>query len=214
MNNPVSNQSVLSKRLYEETQSVHSQIESHPFFLQFKDDQLDAERYLQYIVDLYEVYSALEEEIESHLDLPEIRAVYFNKLCRAKHLQQDIHSFEPVKKKPSKGARDYALHLRNLAQEQPFLLLAHAYLRYLGDLSGGRMLQKHVNAALSGGHDSFYDFQELLGPNAIGAKVVEFKNQWKKQLDALPFTEQQKELMIEEAKRGFEYTRQLLDQKE
>jgi heme oxygenase (biliverdin-producing, ferredoxin) len=211
MTKTVSNQNSLSKSLYEATQSVHAQIENHPFLLQLRDGKLSPENYVQYLVDLHAIYSALEEEMESKRHLPEIHTLYYKDLCRTSSLHKDIQSFKPIQRDPTKAAQTYASHIHHLSETMPVLLLAHAYLRYLGDLSGGRMLQKNVNAAYPGGHDAFYDFQTLLGPNAIGAKVVEFKNEWKRRLDALPLNESQRQKMIEEAKKGFEFTRQLFN---
>lgn len=99
-----------------------------------------------------------------------------------------------------------------MAVHDPILLIAHAYVRYLGDLSGGRMLQKYVNQSYPGGHDHFYRFDELLGPEAIGAKVVEFKNLWKSKLDVLPFSEAEMAKLMEEAKKAFEFAGRMMEE--
>jgi heme oxygenase len=41
----------------------------------------------------------------------------------------------------------YTAHLHALSATQPALLLAHAYVRYLGDLSGGQVLRRRVAKA-------------------------------------------------------------------
>jgi heme oxygenase len=59
------------------------------------------------------------------------------------------------------AAQAYAEHLEELALRQPALLAAHAYVRYLGDLSGGQLLVRVVAARLqlvAGEGLAFYDF--------------------------------------------------------
>lgn len=64
----------------------------------------------------------------------------------------------------------YTSRLRHLADHEPSALLAHAYVRYLGDLSGGQFIKRRVARAygLEDGEGlSFYDFKQL-GGNASG----------------------------------------------
>lgn len=210
MINTASDQNSLSKTLHEHTQSIHAQMKSHPFFLLLREGKLSPESYVQYLADLHEVYAVLEEEMEKKLP-PETQSMIYLDLCRTAYLQKDIESFDPVRRAPSHAAKNYVRHLQVISRSAPLFLLAHAYFRYLGDLTEGRLMQKHINALFPGNHGAFYDFEKLLGPNAIGAKVVKFKNQWKKSFDALPLNHAQREQMVEEAMRGFEYTRQILD---
>jgi heme oxygenase len=42
--------------------------------------------------------------------------------------------------KPSAATKKYCEHIKKVGQEQPFLLVAHQYTRYLGDLFGGQMM--------------------------------------------------------------------------
>jgi heme oxygenase len=55
----------------------------------------------------------------------------------------------------------YVQHLQSLQACKPALLVAHAYVRYLGDLNGGQALRRCVarSLALAGeGGTHFYDF--------------------------------------------------------
>jgi heme oxygenase (biliverdin-producing, ferredoxin) len=68
-----------------------------------------------------------------------------------------------------KQLADYVLHLQELSEsEDPSALLAHAYVRYLGDLSGGQVIRRRVVKAYgldaeSGLGLSFYSFKQLGG---------------------------------------------------
>jgi heme oxygenase len=62
---------------------------------------------------------------------------------------------------------EYVTHLQALSDSaDPSLLLAHTYVRYLGDLSGGRVIRHRVAKAYgidmaSGEGVKFYDFKSL-----------------------------------------------------
>jgi heme oxygenase len=49
---------------------------------------------------------------------------------------------------PSPAAQDWLEHLRLLARQEPHRFLAHVYVRYRGDLSGGQQLAEQANAIL------------------------------------------------------------------
>lgn len=67
---------------------------------------------------------------------------------------------------PPKPFAAYTARLRTLADTEPAALLAHAYVRYLGDLSGGQFIKRRIAKAY-GLEDraglSFYDFKQLGG---------------------------------------------------
>jgi heme oxygenase len=71
---------------------------------------------------------------------------------------------------------EYIQHLQELSEAvDPSPLLAHAYVRYLGDLSGGQVIRRRVAKAYGleadgGSGLRFYDFKELSGskPANIG----------------------------------------------
>lgn len=200
----------LSKRLYEETKSVHEQIESVAFVLALRDLTLSQNEYVQYLADLKFVYECLEEGMRVNLGTPTIKALYDEKLCRTKMLEADLKSFQAESCRPTDAAKDYIRHLKELSKNAPILLLAHAYVRYMGDLSGGRMMKKFVETLFPGEHTAFYNFDELLGSNALGAKYVEYKNDWKGRLDKFNFSDKEKLDLIEEARKGFEYAGRML----
>jgi heme oxygenase (biliverdin-producing, ferredoxin) len=59
------------------------------------------------------------------------------------------------------ATQHYVARLQDIDAREPGLLAAHAYVRYLGDLSGGQMLRKIVVRGFQLGEDEgsrFYDF--------------------------------------------------------
>lgn len=200
----------LSKRLYAETKALHEQVESLPFILALRDQKLSKQEYIQYLADLKLVYQALEEGLQANCQIPEIQSLYDHKINRAEMLNADLKSFQAEKIAPSSSAQSYVRHLQELSRRAPMLLLAHAYVRYMGDLSGGRMLKKFVEQLFPGEHVAFYNFDVLFGENASGSKFVEYKNWWKDQLDQMQFSSSEQLGLIQEAKKAFEYAGNML----
>ena len=89
---------------------------------------------------------------------------------------------------------------RTLADRRPELLVAHAYTRYLGDLSGGPILRRITARAFGLVGDAglaFYAFPEI-------ADLPSFKLDYRSRLDELPVDEALTEELIAEACRAFE----------
>ena len=91
--------------------------------------------------------------------------------------------------------------IKEIGQSQPELLVAHSYTRYLGDMSGGQILKKMIRKRydLTGeGGVSFYMFDHI---ESIG----KFKELYTARMNGLSLTEEQKDEMVEEAKRIFQF---------
>ena len=81
----------------------------------------------------------------------------------------------------SEATKAYVERIETISNERPELLVAHAYTRYLGDLSGGQILKKIAQRAMNlsdGKGLSFYEFNEVKDEQ-------EFKQNYKKALDSL-----------------------------
>ena len=67
---------------------------------------------------------------------------------------------------PPKPFEEYRTRITHLAESDPARLLAHAYVRYLGDLSGGQFIRRRIAKAYGledGAGVSFYEFKQLGG---------------------------------------------------
>lgn len=91
------------------------------------------------------------------------------------------------------AVKTYVNALKDAAEKNPALLIAHSYSRYLGDLSGGQILskrlKKHVlkrdvtDASWDSHHGlEFYNFDHIRSHN-------EFKNLYRQRLDESPVTQ-------------------------
>ena len=160
----------LARQLREGTKKSHTMAENTGFISCFLKGVVDKSSYRNLLADLYFVYSAMEEEIEklcenSH---PIISPIGFKELFRKEKLEQDLSFYfgsnwsELVK--PSKPALEYEARIREIAKNNPELLIGHHYSRYIGDLSGGQLLKTITKKAMNlPGDDglSFYIFEEI-----------------------------------------------------
>jgi heme oxygenase len=103
----------------------------------------------------------------------------------------------------SPATRDYLQRIQYCAQHSPYLLLAHSYTRYLGDLSGGKILARVARKALqlSSTDDglAFYDFTATI------TNTKQFKDEYRTSLDQLdpPLTSHQIQQLVAEANIAF-----------
>lgn len=119
---------------------------------------------------LYFTYSALEDEMDRNKDHPAFAPLYFPmELHRKEALTKDMEYFfgedweEQVQ--CSEATRKYVERIHYVGQNEPELLVAHAYTRYMGDLSGGQVLKKVAQRALklpsTGEGTQFYLFENV-----------------------------------------------------
>lgn len=202
----------LSVRLRTGTRKVHRSVEKVQFIRSFLKGMLHRESYLQYLRDLYVVYSALEQQLSFHNRNPKLSALFLPALFRSAALRRDLiclagPDFER-RISPSPVAIEYARALVRLSHTQPYLLSAHAYTRYLGDLSGGQVLHKmaQLGLGISGPEGlSFYQFP-------LVSDVPAMRVLYRQQLDLLPLSGDEMTAIVDEACRAFAWNQSLLVQ--
>ena len=98
------------------------------------------------------------------------------------------------------GMRRYAARIHEAAREQPELLVAHSYTRYLGDMSGGQILRRLIKKRYSlpeGAGVSFYSFDHV-------HSIAAFKDLYTSRMNGLELSEQEIDDQVEEASRIFQ----------
>jgi heme oxygenase len=102
--------------------------------------------------------------MEIHARAPGVRRIAMHDLRRYDAIASDLCAIAgddwetTIPLLPSAGV--YILRIATHAQRFPGTLVAHAYVRYLGDLSGGQVLKRLLAETLGLGPDAltFYDF--------------------------------------------------------
>ncbi|NXG14333.1 HMOX1 oxygenase, partial [Grallaria varia] len=195
----------LSELLKEATKEVHEQAENTPFMKNFQRGQVSLQEFKLVTASLYFIYSALEEEIERNKNNPVYAPVYFPaELHRKAALEQDLEYFYGSNWREEipcpEATQKYAERLHYVGKNHPELLVAHAYTRYLGDLSGGQVLKKIAQKALqlptTGEGLAFFTFDGV-------SNATKFKQLYRSHMNVLEMDLATKKRVTEEAKKAF-----------
>ena len=196
----------LALELKEGTKVSHSAAENTKFVSSFLKGVVSRDNYKQLTANFYYVYRAMEEEIEKLDDFP----LHDKLLNRTNKLEQDLRYYYGVmwrdKISPSQSTKNYVKRIQVIAQQTPYLLVAHHYTRYMGDLSGGQILASITKKALNLTTEGlkFYEFDI---PN-----TKEYKDKYRQTLNDLNMSEVQTSMLIDEANYAFKLNMLLFDE--
>jgi heme oxygenase len=199
----------LAERLKNETRALHTAAERSAFMSALLGGRLDRSAYCTLLRNLHAIYAVLESSLERHAAHPMIKPIYLPALWRRHALEQDLKSLcgaswqNSLPVKPATVA--YVDRLREIEVSEPGCLLAHAYVRYLGDLSGGQMLRDVVATRMSwSGSDAvaFYDFGDP-------PTTRELTRAFREGLAQVRVDDARADDLVAEAKRSFELHRRL-----
>jgi heme oxygenase len=204
----------LAERLRTATRELHREAERAGLMRALVRGQLSRGDYVGLLRNLHAVYAALEAGLTRHAQHPQLAPLHQPALTRLAPLTCDLellHGPAWAQAVPLQAAATaYVAHLEALALTQPQLLAAHAYVRYLGDLSGGQVLARVVAQALqlAPGHGvAFYDF----GPPG---QVAALAAQLRRGLDQIAPDAAAADALVDEACAAFTRHRELFEQLE
>nr|YP_009296952.1 heme oxygenase [Ceramium japonicum]AOM66295.1 heme oxygenase [Ceramium japonicum] len=193
----------LAQKLREGTTKSHSMAENVSFVKSFLGGVVDKKSYRKLVANLFFVYVAIEEELEKNKNHEILSFLYFPELYRRCSLMEDLNYYYgnnwQNEIEPSPATEVYVNRIHNIGNNQPELLIAHSYTRYMGDLSGGQILKKIAQNAMQLSGDKgteFYNFNHIQDDN-------EFKNLYRESLNSLPLTDKQIQQIIAEANTAF-----------
>ena len=193
----------LATKLREGTKKDHTMAENMGFIKCFLKGTVEKTSYRTLVANLYFVYSAMEEEMERQSQHPIMGKMYFPQLNRKRSLETDLAYYYGANWRdevsPSPSCQAYVQRIRQVSSEEPELLLAHLYTRYMGDLSGGQILKKIAQTSMNlseGRGTAFYQFDEISDEKA-------FKANYRQTMNELPIDEAQGDRIVEEAKAAF-----------
>ncbi len=194
----------LSVQLREGTQDSHRLAENTSFIRTLFAGKLSISHYRNFLLQLFHVYSALEENSDLLNDDPELRKIYFPELFRSLHLSSDLDLFFGEGNWKSlpilQSTQKYVDRIRLLNNQKDFAIVAHHYTRYLGDLSGGQAMKRIVLKMVPQDFQSgisFYDFPEISDFN-------DFKVAYRNRLDSLLIDDAMGQSIIQEARLAFQ----------
>ncbi len=199
----------LSVALREQTTLAHEQAETATFVQRLLAGELPLSAYTALVAQNYAIYRALEAAAEHWRQHPIAGPFVMDELFRVPNLEHDLaHLLGPDWRAEAERLRvpatiGYVTHLHDVCSEWPAGYVAHHYVRYLGDLSGGQVIKANI-ARIYGedGHRStgFYTFDAI-------DRIKPFRDRYRELLDHAPLTREQQQRVVAEAVVAFELNR-------
>lgn len=191
----------IAQRLHDETKSLHTAAERSGVMQELLRGTISPASYAALLSSLRAMYAALEQGLHTHSGDPAFAGLGTRAFARTDALESDLTTLvgdRDAWPAPHPVAVAYASHLEERSRSRPELLLAHAWLRYLGDLNGGQIVARIIRShgAFAQLPTAFYEFPDLADPRGAAA-------QWRAALDAAALRADQHDALVAEAQDGF-----------
>jgi heme oxygenase len=149
----------------ERTRDLHTRAERTGIMRDLLRGHASRAGYILLLRNLLPVYQALEDGLARHAGTELIGPLAAFRLARGEAIAGDLAAFGAHDLPLLPSARAYAERVSAAAQGDGVRLIAHAYTRYLGDLSGGQILRRLLGQSLGlgGSQLNFYDFGNVGG---------------------------------------------------
>jgi heme oxygenase (biliverdin-producing, ferredoxin) len=159
--------------LHHRTKALHVEAERSGIIRDLLHETARRAGYIVLLRNLLPAYRALEMGLNAHRFTPGLDELARFQFDRAGAIESDLIALcgptwsDTLPLLPAGVV--YAQRIAAVAQGDGARLIAHAYTRYLGDLSGGMILRRLLSRSLALGDSelSFYDFTGLGDPDAL-----------------------------------------------
>jgi heme oxygenase len=188
--------------LYLRTKTLHVEAERTGIIRDLLRGEASLEGYLLLLRNLLPAYQALEQGLERHRSSRSLAALVNFRLDRASAIDSDLVALcgpDWRRDIPLLNAgKIYARRVVNAAEGDGMRLIAHAYTRYLGDLSGGQILQRLLARSLDlkPNELTFYDFPQY-------SELAALKTDYRSALDQAGALATDPQVVIEEGAIAF-----------
>ncbi|MDI9954002.1 MULTISPECIES: biliverdin-producing heme oxygenase [unclassified Rhodococcus (in: high G+C Gram-positive bacteria)] len=186
-----------AERIKAGTDAAHRETEQSRFVGALLAGELTSDGYAELLAQTYLVYCELEDAGRTHTGNPVASPFLHDELLRVPSLEADLEFLRGPSWRETVAALPattrYVERLREVAYEWPAGFVAHHYIRYLGDLSGGQIIRRMLERAYGYTTDGlqFYIFDEIPKPKV-------FKDTYRAKLDAAPLTPADQQRVIDE----------------
>lgn len=207
----------LAQCLREGTKHSHTIAENTAFMKCFLKGIVEREPFRKLLANLYFVYSTLEAELDRHRNHPIVGAMVFPEIYRTANLERDLAFYygdnwrEQIT--PLPAGQVYVDRILEVSNTEPELLIAHAYTRYMGDLSGGQALKNIIRSAMNLPPDQGTGLHEFEQLPTVEAKRA-FKEKYRDALNALEIDDATIQRIVDEANRAFMLNRDVVHELE
>lgn len=178
------------------TDAAHAQAENAPFISTLMGGGLNPVAYRDYLAAFLPIYSLMEALLKARSESALLSYFNHRALDRSTHIENDIAHLETTLSSTFDGeslpsVQSYLARLSNEVSDAR--LLAHHYIRYLGDLSGGQAISKLVSRhyAIAPEALTFYDFTNI-------GDTVFYKKRYRDLLNLAPLNTEEKDEFLDE----------------
>ncbi|GAB3645461.1 biliverdin-producing heme oxygenase [Glycomyces tarimensis] len=168
------------------------------------DGTLTLGDYARWHAQQFFVYEAIESAAERWRGHPVGGAFVFDELARLDALAGDLEFLIGPdwrsRTAPLRATRRYVERIESAANAWAGGYIAHAYTRYLGDLSGGQAFGRAARGRFGFGERgaAFYDFDDIADPKA-------FKDAYRARLDDADLDEDERDRLIDEVLAAYDH---------
>ena len=201
----------LATRLRDSTSAMHRLAERSGFMKRLLTGRLERVSYCSLLRNLHALYLTLESRLECVANDAPTRTLGLSRLYRACALTDDLECLagEGWAAMPlARAMADYQCHIERVAGEDELLLASHAYVRYMGDLSGGQLLRDIVRNSYGLAGATGTAFFSFAGCGDVGVLKEEFRAA----LNRLQCSPAIEERIVAEAGTAFEYHVRLFEE--
>ncbi|YAL83531.1 heme oxygenase (biliverdin-producing) [Dermacoccaceae bacterium W4C1] len=195
-------ESGFARRLREQTSAMHRHAEGASFVERLMNGELDAVAVSDMLTQLRPIYAAVDEVGRGLQNVPPVSGLWDEGLTRTAAIDHDLATLPaPRSTQIVPAAAAYAARVRQ-TESDPVAYLAHHYQRYLGDLSGGQILQRMMTRHYGIAPLAFYTFSDI-------PKVKVYKDRYREGLDAAIVGDAAQQRFIAEVNEGYLFNRNL-----
>lgn len=185
---------------------LHAVAEKTGFLKRLLEGKASTESYAEYLYNLYEVYNAIEVNLEKCKDNKVVKDFVLPEIYRAEAILKDLKFLlgENLNTmKPLASTRAYVARINEIGETTPELLVAHAYTRYLADLFGGRTIYGMVKDLYKIDEEglNYYKYETLSDGSEMKGFVMNYHNK----LNNIELNEEMKERFINEVANSYVY---------
>eukprot|EP00127_Corallochytrium_limacisporum_P007000 Clim_evm8s240 gene=Clim_evmTU8s240 len=210
----------LTDEMRDATHDLHRDAEKRFFVRRILRGKVSLSEYSLHMACLYHVYLALETGLVLAAQNPqtsEIAAIAVPEIFRKEAILLDLdhmcgseETAAALLSAAAQCAEPYTMRIATVAEQEPFRLIAHAYARYLGDLSGGQIigskLEKYMadlSMNLNQGLE-FYQFRDVGDLKAC-------KDLYKSAINQITLDQEQRAAVVDESLEVFRCNISLFD---
>ncbi len=194
----------LADLMRESSKADHEDAENSSFIADLMSGGLSLDHYCALLAQYAHLYTALESSAAILRSQQRFTQLLDPRLDRSALILADLDLLGGTPAEQSPAIVKYVSRIHQVTAEAPHRYLAHHYVRYLGDLSGGQILARKMQQNYGAGAAalSAWDFSAL-------GKLKPYKDQYRESLNQLRLNPQHTAELLDEVRLAFGFNKAL-----